>query len=371
MTLVKSILFVTYHFPPEVGGIQTRIYHYVTELSRRRICVAVMYLTTKLVRTRNYKLNGTEVIQSCGKTKYLFSNLPRLIKLGVSNEVDVIHVFTGGTTLFGMLSLIVGRILGVSAVFSFFGVEGVVFESFSEKARFIISASLATSVATNSEAMKRLVPKQFRSKTCTVLGGSDTASLPSQATDYERPQIIMSAGRLVRSKGMDDLIEAFSTVRKSFPRARLVIVGDGPERDELERKASDLGLSMNVEFKGVLRGRDLQSEYQESSVFVLASKRVVDDPATEAFGLVLVEAAMHGKPLVGTRIGGIPEIIRDGVNGILVPQSDPNKLAEALLKLLSDKKLILDMGLNAFEIAKAEYTWSNSTDRLLKCYQRH
>ena len=101
---------------------------------------------------------------------------------------------------------------------------------------------------------------------------------------------------------------------------------------------------------------------------VLASKRVEDDPATEALGLVLLEASMHGKPLVGTIIGGIPEIIKDGVNGFLVPQRESPKLAEAICKLLSDRQLAKKMGDNALQIALRDFTWDASTERLLQCY---
>jgi glycosyltransferase involved in cell wall biosynthesis len=354
MSKVKSVLFVTYHFPPEVGGIQTRISRYMSNLRAKGKRVGVIFLTS--VRS--------------GRIANTYSNLKLIVGMSARNRVDAIHVFSGGTTFMAVFSLLIARVMGVAAVFSFFGIEGVVFGSFSERARFVISGTLATAIATNSSAMKAFVPSRFRSKTRTILGGSDYSSSPVEPLSTDDLPVVLSVGRLVRSKGFDDILQAFSVVKQSVPNAKLVIVGDGLESKNLKDLAASLGLSDSVEFKGILRGERLQTEYQRSSVFVLASKQVDDDPATEAFGLVLVEAAMHGKPLVATRIGGIPEIVRDGVNGVLVPQNNPRELGLAITRLLSDKELRQKLGENSLKIARSEFTWDASTERLLNCYEK-
>lgn len=366
MAKVKSILFITYHFPPEVGGIQTRISRYISNLRAMNRKISVLYLRSSGETTKNV-VDGADVLACSGRIRFTFQNFKRIVRIISRNHADVIHVFSGGTTLIGILSLGIGRLMGISSVFSFFGIEGIVFESFSEKARFILSATFATAIATNSSAMKILVPPRFRSKTRTILGGSDLA--PRMGETSFREPIVLSVGRLVKSKGFDDVLRAFSILRQSVPIAKLVIVGDGPEALSLRNSANSLGLQQSVEFKGILKGKTLQNEYERSSVFVLASKRVKEDPATEAFGLVLVEAAMHAKPLIGTRIGGIPEIVRDGENGILVSQNNPEELARAMIKLLSDRQLNLKMGKNSLEIAKTNFTWDASTVRLLRCYE--
>jgi phosphatidylinositol alpha-1,6-mannosyltransferase len=181
---------------------------------------------------------------------------------------------------------------------------------------------------------------------------------------------ILYVGRLVRSKGIDDLIESYKIVSERIPQSTLVIVGDGPERGRLESLVHELDLSTSVVFKGTLRGEKLDEEYANCTVFAMASKRVPDDPAIETFGLTLVEALMHGKPVVGTFLGGIPEIVENGVNGLLVSEGQPRELADALVRILTDRDLACKLRQNALESAKRKFTWEAATDRLLSCYSR-
>jgi len=368
MPRIKSILFITYNFPPDIGGIETRITRYVDNLNQRGFAVTVMFLSARQVKFVQYKLGDALILISPGGSRYFSQNFRTLIRLIVSKNVDVVHVFTGATTLFSVSSLQLARILRKKTVISFFGMEGVIFRSLRERLTFAYSASLAGTIATNTSAMKSLVPRHFQKKTKLLYGGSDSPIPLGSDNSLDQSPRVLYVGRLVRSKGVDDLLLAFSYVAKIVRGARLVIVGDGPERETLIKKRNKLGLENIVEFKGALHGSDLQEEYEKCSVFVLPSKRLNDEPVAEALGLVLIEAAMHGKPLVGSRVGGIPEIISDGSNGILFPQADYKKLADAITKLLLNKDLREKMGKNSLEMAKNRYTWKAATDRLLQCY---
>jgi glycosyltransferase involved in cell wall biosynthesis len=120
-----------------------------------------------------------------------------------------------------------------------------------------------------------------------------------------------------------------------FPAARFVIVGDGPQRDELVALARDLGIADRVIFAGFRTDvPDLMSAFD---LFVLAS-------VFEPFGLVLVEAMALEKPVVASRVNGIPEVVADGEAGLLVPPRDPHALAEAAARLLRDQALARHMG---------------------------
>ena len=369
MKTIKSVLFITYNFPPDVGGIETRISRYIEYLGKRGILVTVIFLSARKLKFERYNLGTALILISPGGVSHFVENFRTLIRLKVSRKVDVIHVFTGATTLFSIASLQLAKLLKIRSVISFFGTEGIVFGSTKEQATFDFSASLARTIATNTSAMKSLVPRQFQGKTRLLYGGSDTPPLGRANHGEETIPKVLYVGRLVKSKGVDDLLRSFAVVNRKIPDSRLVIVGSGPEKEALMNECSKLGLTNQVEFKGSLYGRELHSEYENCSIFVLPSKKIAVDTATEALGLVLIEAAMHGKPLVGTRIGGIPEIVKDGVNGILVPQADIEKLAQAILTLLSDNQLRKKMGRNSLEMAKSQYTWEAATERLLKCYE--
>jgi glycosyltransferase involved in cell wall biosynthesis len=85
-------------------------------------------------------------------------------------------------------------------------------------------------------------------------------------------------------------------------------------------------------------------------------------------GLTLIEASMHAKPLIGTRHGGIPEIVKQGENGFLVPPGDPASLAEAMEEILAHKDQAREMGKRAFQMAKSRFNWERATDVLLETY---
>ena len=314
-------------------------------------------------------MDGAKIIESPGNLRYFASNTKRLLHELALGRADVIHVFSGATTIFSVWALTLAKLTGRKGVCSFFGREGIVFASIKEAGMFDVAASLASAVATNTEAMRSLVPPRFQPKTHLLFGGADAVPAPLPENRDKGSQTILFVGRLIASKGVDDLIDAFHFVRQSLPDVKLRIVGGGPQQQNFRKRAEDLGVADEVCFAGPKYGTDLQVEYRNCDVFVLPSKFIKSDPATEALGLVLIEASMHGKPLIGTKIGGIPEIVRDGVNGILVTPANPNALASAIIRLLSDKELRTSMSRNSLRIANTEYTWDAATTRLINCYE--
>jgi glycosyltransferase involved in cell wall biosynthesis len=360
------VLFVTYHFPPEIGGIQTRIVHYLQGLGSRGVRSFVFVVSSKTSGVPVLDPRVIKVVPCQPGAKHLVQNAAGVLRTINSSRVDVVHVLTGSSTLLGLYTILLGRAMGLRASVSFFGQEDFAQTSILGRVLLLLSASLATSISTNSKATSNLLPQSLRIKSTILLGGADVPQMPRGVG--EGRMSVLFVGRLVRRKGVDDLLRAMALVKPEVGSARLVIVGDGPERDALTRLANDLGLSASVEFKGELRGSSLDLEYSLCRMCVLPSKRVSDDPANEGLGLTLVEASMHGKPLVGTEHGGIPEVINSGVNGFLVPEHDPPMLADAILKLLRDEKLAERMGANALEIARDRFTWDAATERLLESY---
>lgn len=144
-----------------------------------------------------------------------------------------------------------------------------------------------------------------------------------------RPTVILSAGRLVPWKGMNMLIRAFGHVRADIPEAVLRIVGDGPERPRLERLVHELSLGDAVTFTGTLPQHELFKELGRARVFAL-------NTAYEGLSHVLLEAIDAGTPVVTTPVGGNPEVITNGKNGLLVAYNDESALECALARLLTD-----------------------------------
>ncbi len=159
----------------------------------------------------------------------------------------------------------------------------------------------------------------------------------------EATPVVGIVARLSEEKGHRHLLRAMRHVHRTIPAAHLLIVGDGPLRTDLEAEAAALGLAGRVHFAGTQR--DVRPYVSAFDLFVLASTR-------ESFPLAAREAMAMGKPVVAPRVGGCAEVVDDGRTGLLVPPTEPERLAEALLALLGNPEAVARMG--AAGRAKAE-----------------
>jgi glycosyltransferase involved in cell wall biosynthesis len=168
--------------------------------------------------------------------------------------------------------------------------------------------------------------------------------------------VIGTAGKLNPGKGIFPLLTAVHQVSKNQPKIKLLFVGDGPSRDQLEQEAQQLSLQDDVIITGFRE--DMNRMYAVIDIFILPSI------CQEAFGMVLVEAMAMGKPVIGTAVGGIPEIIRHEINGLLVAPQDPDALATAIMRYLSDKDFSQTMATAAFNTVATIYSEETLKRRL-------
>jgi len=154
---------------------------------------------------------------------------------------------------------------------------------------------------------------------------------------------ITYAGRLEKYKGVDDLIAAMSSVLRHCPRAKLVIAGDGSYAAQARARVSQLGMNHAVTFVGHVSQAELVELYKKSAVTVVPST------CPETFGKVGVEAMSVGTPVIASDVGGVRDWLEDNVNGILVPPSQPEELAEAITRVLGDPSLRSKLSRNALE----------------------
>jgi phosphatidyl-myo-inositol dimannoside synthase len=155
--------------------------------------------------------------------------------------------------------------------------------------------------------------------------------------------VVLAVGRLVQRKGQDLLVEAWPAVLARHPRARLLLVGQGPRHDHLRALIDDRGLDRSVILAGFLSPADLESAYELADLFALPCTEG-DDGDTEGFGLVFLEAGVRGLPVIGGRTAGVVEAIEDGETGLLVEPGDVRALAAAILGFLSDPARVARMG---------------------------
>jgi len=171
-------------------------------------------------------------------------------------------------------------------------------------------------------------------------------------------RVVLAVGRLSREKGQGYLVRAAAAWRH---RARLVIVGDGPDRRRLERLAARLGVGGQIIFAGMTS--TVADFYALADVFVLPS-------LSEGSPNVLLEAMASGTPAVATRVGGVPEIARDGVTALLGEPKDPDFLARSVLALLDDRGLAERLAAAARASARDRFTHERRVARLCSLYGR-
>ena len=198
---------------------------------------------------------------------------------------------------------------------------------------------LVTCTETNREHLARMAPQ---GKVELVYHGLDLERFPP--ADDERPPFtgkstvdqvtILSVGRLVEKKGTDVLLDALALLPAEC-HWRLVHVGGGPLARKLRRYADELGISSRIEWRGSMTQTQLLTEYRAADLFALAS-RVAVDGDRDGLPNVLMEALTQGLACVATKVSAIPELIENGVTGILVPPESPAALATALQTLITD-----------------------------------
>jgi phosphatidylinositol alpha-mannosyltransferase len=174
---------------------------------------------------------------------------------------------------------------------------------------------------------------------------------------------ILFVGRLEKRKGVKYLLEAFKQVKQEIPDSRLIIVGPGTRlRHKYEKRVARSNLK-DVIFVGFVSYDELPRYYKTADILCA--------PATgqESFGIILLEAMAVGKPIVASNIEGYASVVTHGAEGLLVPPADKERLAQALLSLLTDQSLRHEMG--AKGRAKAlEYSWEQIAQRVLNYYMR-
>jgi phosphatidyl-myo-inositol dimannoside synthase len=174
--------------------------------------------------------------------------------------------------------------------------------------------------------------------------GVDLPELPATAQGRDSRPTVLTVARLTdRYKGHDVLLHALEVTRERVPSVRWVVVGDGPLRRDLEAQATSLGLGEHVSFLGALPDSKRDAWLDRAHVFAMPS-RLPPSEGGEGFGIVYLEAAAHGLPVVAGNVGGAVDAVVDGETGLLVDPADPRAIGDALARLLVDPVLARRMG---------------------------
>ncbi len=179
--------------------------------------------------------------------------------------------------------------------------------------------------------------------------------------------VILFVGRLIDWKGATYLIKAMPEILQHIQEAKAILVGSGPQKDDLVHLAGTLAVEGQVVFIDEVPQQELLDFYAVADIFVLPS--IINEKGeTEGLGVVLLEAMASGLPVIGSNVGGIPDIVKDKFNGLLVEQKKPKDLAEKIIKLAGSEKLRVQMGENGRRFVRENFDWDIIAKRFIHVY---
>lgn len=275
----------------------------------------------------------------------------------------VLHVHAASRASFWRKAVLMGvaRLAGWPVVFH---LHGGGFARFYENCKpwqrrvvrhFLDRAECIITVSQRCQAWMREVTANPR-----VVTIPNPVSLPQASPTERSGALVCFVGRIEQSKGVFDLVEAVNEVRQTIPNVRLECAGDG-DIEAAVRHVLVRGIRANVHFTGWISPRRREDLLARAAVFVLPSH-------TEGMPMSLLEAMAAGCPVIATDVGGVPDVVADGVNGLLVPAGDRDALALALHRVLVDRELAARLGREARETIRRRFTTAHAIERLDKIY---
>jgi len=326
-----------------------RYYHTVVPALRRtEVIPGVLRATDELAR--QMEVRGVR-LHRFDRGRFDPRTLAALVRVVRERGVDLLHLHGYGASTFGRLAAwFTGR---PAIVHQHDSLPGPWYARLADRLLSPLTAGglvVSESVRGFSIERRRFPPGRTRVLVNAIVPVEPAS--PAELESFRREQAVPAGARVVgtltrfrEEKGVQDLLSAFREVRDRAPDVHLVLWGDGPDRAALEEQARRLGLADSVSFAGFRY--DAPRFLPLLDCFVLPSR-------SEGLGYAVLEAMVAGRPIVATRVGGVPELVRDGEEALLVAARDPAALAAAVLRVLSDPELALGLAGRAHR-ASARY----------------
>jgi glycosyltransferase involved in cell wall biosynthesis len=319
----------------------------------------------RLVTVATYQ-DGTTVTKALTAGR----GLALLAWLCASRRVDLVHLHAsaGSSLLRKTAGIAVARVTGVPVIFHAHGGKIVKKEHELKGPSGRLQRETLRWALRSADAVVALTPGSRRSlaartrirRSCVIPNAPDLPSLDGREASGRR-SFVLFLGHLYRDKGVYELLDAFAMLLPTRPGLRLVMAGEGVEAPRLRLEANRLGLEEAIELPGWV-GSDEKAE-------LLAKAACLALPShDEGFPLALLEAMLAGVPVVATSVGGVPEIVEDGRDAVLVAPHDSDSLAAGLARVLDNPKLAMRLSDTARRHACAEYTSDRLAERVGALY---
>jgi glycosyltransferase involved in cell wall biosynthesis len=327
----------------------------------------------RLPEGRSYFIADGGALGSAQKMMYkVFGFAPHWTRELRRLDPVLVHTHFGVDSVQGLR---LARRLGVPLVVTFHGYDATMKEEYARSFSYdfrrylrwrpIVQKEASLFVAVSEFVRGKLIEQGFPpEKICVHYVGVDTELFAPDPSVPRKP-VVLFAGRLVDSKGCDYLIRAMALVQRKVPEARLVIIGDGPRRHELEQMAS--ACLRNFSFLGARPQSDVRHWMNRAKVFSVPSF-TTPMGTSEGFGLVFAEAQAMGVPVASFATGGIPEAVAHEVTGLLAKEQDVEGLAANIIKLLSDDSLWRRFSIAATKRAREYFDLREQSAKLEEIY---
>lgn len=377
-----EILVITWNYPPRQGGMEQLLASVCAGLSKNhRVSVITAYADKHFTA-------GEETVfrpASPGLVRYfLFAFTKGVALLRGNRNISVVF---GGSVLVTPIVLILARLFRRKAIVQAHGLD-LIYRSSIYQFFVVRGLRYVDRVIANSRHTARLAQQKGVTERAVEIippgvdwqrfQVAETADALKQARGLANYKVILFVGRLARRKGVKEFIEhSLVDIVKQVPEVCFVIAGDNPTESltqhddvagEIRQAIARHNLSDHVRWLGAVGDAELVQLYALCDVLVLP---VLDlDSDVEGFGMVALEAAAAGKPVIATRCGGIPDAVEDGKSGILVEQGNYDCLSGAIVSLLMNPQMVSAMGQSGRQRAVKEFTWNSAVSRYEATFRR-
>ena len=350
----------------KIGGAELLLRNFVMEARKNNqytVDVCTLYATNDAKNIEEIKKKNVRIWSLDLKNKYTLSSVGKIKKIIERENYDIVHVHLFPASAIVALSSLflpnhIRYILTEHSTFNrrrsakiFKILDNFIYRRYAK----IICISKQV-----QNSLIKWVPK-MKEKIEIIPNG-----IPMNSKSNDNPLMkkidVLFVGRLVQQKGINFLLEAVSILQKKYKKLiRVAVVGDGPLKKELIKMCEELKIKDSVEFLGFQR--DIDQIMRSSRVLVLPSRQ-------EGFGLVLLEAMKNKLPIIATNVGGIPEIITNGHEGILVPKGNPKILANSINYLFENSELRNQFIQNAYKKVQDHYSIEKYAHNMFSLYSK-
>jgi len=360
-----KILLITMEWPPFKGGVGNYYFNLTNELVKQGIEMQVMIPRAKL-ENESQKPNLT--VFACPFFYRFF--WPKWLKLYFEIKKTVKQfkpdlIWVGQILPVGEAVYLIKQNLKIPYFISTHGLDILTPQKNLRKDKILKKIlNQAEFITANSEFTKKeLLDLEIPEEKIEIVYPCPNIQNNQAIKKSDHQKTLLTVGRLVKRKGQEKVIEAMPKLLEKFPGLTYLVIGEGPEKNNLEHKIKNLNLTNKVKILDNIINSELNEYYNEADIFVMPVENLEGD--AEGFGIVYLEAGLFGLPVIGGSSGGAKEAILDNQTGLLVEPNNQQDLIKKIILLLEDPALAEKLGESAKNRVLKEFIWKNQADKLM------